>query len=130
MIIVGILLIVDFILEIIDITDLASNEYFDKVFVQVYAILIVGYAVSVVLFIVYFFLKNTPKTRPLVPWALGIAAVVNFLIVVWIIVYICVLYKRDKVYITNGKRMEDEVDDPDWHNDEDSPGQKKMKYVK
>ena len=70
----GILLIVDFILEIIDITDLASNEYFDKVFVQVYAILIVGYAVSVVLFIVYFFIANKPKTRPLVPWALGIAA--------------------------------------------------------
>ena len=129
MIIVGILLIIDFILEIIDITDLASNEYFDKVFVQIYAILIVGYAVSVVLFIVYFFIKNTPKSRPLVYWALGIAAVVNFLIVVWIIVYICVLYKRDKVYVTSGKKLDDD-DDPDWHNEEDSPGQKKMKYVK
>ena len=125
----GILLIIDFILEIIDITDIASNEYFDKVYVQVYAILLAGYAVAVVLYIVYFFLKSTPKTRPLVYWALGIAAVVNFLIVVWIIVYICVLYKRDKVYVTNGKKMDDE-DDADWHNDEDNPGQKKMKYVK
>ena len=122
MIIVGILLIVDFILEVIDITDIASNEYFDKVYVQVYAILLAFYAGSVVLFIVYFILKSTPKTRPLVPWALGIAAAVNFLIVVWIIVYICVLYKRDKVYVTNGKRGPEDEDDPDWHNDEDGPG--------
>jgi len=61
--IVGILLIIDFILEIIDITDLVTNEYFDKIYFQVYAVLIAGYAVAVVLYIVYFFMKDSPKSR-------------------------------------------------------------------
>jgi len=43
-----------------------------------------------------------------VPWALGIAAVVNFLIVVWVIVYITAIYKRDKVYVTSGKKLDDD----------------------
>ena len=87
---------------------------------------------AVVLYIVYFFMKDSPTSRKLVPWALGIAAIVNILIVIWVIVYISVIYKRDKVYVTSGKKMEDKLDDDDsdWHNDEDSPGKKKMKYVK
>ena len=59
-IIIGILLFIDFILEIIDITDLVTNEYFDKIYFQVYAALIVGYAVAVILYIVYFFMKDSP----------------------------------------------------------------------
>ena len=74
-------------------------------------------------------MKDSPRARSLVPWALGIAAIVNILIVIWITVYICAIYKRDKVYVTNGKKVNDD-DDSDWHNDEDGPGQKKMKYVK
>jgi amino acid transporter len=88
--------------------------------------------VAVVLYIVYFFMKDSQKSRKLVPWALGIAAVVNFLIVVWVIVYISFIYKRDKVYVTSGKKVNEvgDDDDSDWHNDEDSPGRKRMKYVK
>ena len=89
-----------------------------------------GYLAAVILYLVYFFMKDSPRSRSLVPWAIGIAALVNLLIVIWITVYIFFIYKRDKVYITDGKKSGDDGDDSDWHNDEDGPGQKKMKYVK
>ena len=60
------------------------------------------------------------------PWALLTAAIVNLLMVIWIIVYICAIYQRDKVYITTGKNGSD--DDQGWYHDED--GQSKMRYAK
>ena len=73
---IGILLIIDFILECLDLNEIAQNEYFDPIYWEVYFGILVLYAVAVILYIIYIIWKDGPKTRALVPWAIGIAVIV------------------------------------------------------
>ena len=114
---IGFLLIIDFILEALDINEIAQNEYFDQIYWRVYFAILIVYAVAVILYIVYIVWKDGPKTRALVPWALGFAAVANLLIIIWICVYILAFYKRDKVYVVVGHNLGDA--DDDYYHDED-----------
>mgnify|MGYP007096467133 FL=1 len=90
--------------------------------------LLLAYAAAVILYLWYFVTKDSPSSRSKVPIALLIAGIVNTLIVIWIVVYIMLIYKRDKVYVSSGKASDD---DSGWYEDE-NPGdkKKKMKYVK
>ena len=69
--------------------------------------------VALVLVFYYLFAKDSPSSRRVVPWALLIAAVVNFLIVMWIASYISLLYPYDKVYVRKSKN--------NYFNDEELP---------
>tara|TARA_B110001450_G_scaffold210929_1_gene202352 strand:- start:86 stop:523 length:438 start_codon:yes stop_codon:yes gene_type:complete len=90
---IGLLFIIDFILEALDLNEVAQNEYFDPIYWQVYLVLLVIYAIGAIMFLVYIIWKDGPKTRALVPWALMIGAIVNLLLIVWICVYIFCIYK-------------------------------------
>ena len=98
-IIIGILLIIDFFIEVFELVDLSYNEYFEPMYFYIYLALILVYAVAVVLYCIYLFGKDSPSTRGLTPWALLIAGIVSILIAVWIIVYIFFIYPENKVYI-------------------------------
>ena len=98
-IVVGILLIIDFIIETYELLDLAQNEYFDPIYAYIYFGLLCVYGGAVVLYFVYLVAPDSPRTRGLTPWSLLIAGITSVLIAVWIVVYIYVLYPRDKVYI-------------------------------
>ena len=124
---IGLLFIIDFILEALDLNEVAQNEYFDPIYWQVYLVLVFIYAIAAVLFLVYIIWKDGPKTRALVPWALMIGAIVNLLIIVWICVYIFCIYKQDKVYVAVGHNLGES--DDDWYHDEDD-SKKKMRYGK
>ena len=108
--------------------EVGENEYFHPVYFDVYLVLILGYAAAVILYIWYYVTKDSPESRSKVQWAILIAAIVNTLLVIWIVVYIMFIYKRDKVYVVSGKASSD---DDGWYEDE-NPGEKKkqMKYVK
>merc|ERR1712178_221921 len=49
-------------------------------------------------------------SRSVVPWALLLGAIANFLIAIWIIVYICFIYDKDKVYMTRYDRESNDTD--------------------
>ena len=98
-IVVGILLIIDFIIETYELLDLAQNEYFDPIYAYVYFALICVYGIAVVMYTVYLFAPDSPRTRSLTPWSLLIGGIVSLLIAIWIVVYIYFLYPKDKVYI-------------------------------
>ena len=124
----GIILCIDFILEVFDVAEVGENEYFDPVYFDVYLVLLLAYAASVILYLWYFIVADSPSSRAKVPWAILIAAIVNTLIVIWIVVYIMLIYKRDKVYVSSGKASDD---DSGWYQDEErGDKKKKMKYVK
>ena len=96
---VGILLIIDFCIETYELLDLAQNEYFDPIYPNVYFALLCVYGIAVVMYSVYLFAPDSPRTRGLTPWSLLIAGIVSLLIAIWIVVYIYFLYPKDKVYI-------------------------------
>ena len=125
---IGILLCFDFVLEVFDVAEVGENEYFDPIYFDIYLVLLLAYAAAVILYLWYFVTKDSPSSRSKVPIALLIAGIVNTLIVIWIVVYIMFIYKRDKVYVSSGKASDD---DSGWYEDE-NPGdkKKKMKYVK
>ena len=125
---IGILLCIDFVLEVFDVAEVGENEYFDPIYFDIYLVLLLAYAAAVILYLWYFVTKDSPSSRSKVPIALLIAGIVNTLIVIWIVVYIMFIYKRDKVYVSSGKASDD---DSGWYEDE-NPGdkKKKMKYVK
>ena len=60
---------------------------------------LVIYFVAVVLLFIYLVANDSPDTRALIPWGFLIGAIANFLIVIWIIIYIGFMYEEDKVYV-------------------------------
>ena len=106
-------IIIDFVVEILNAINISENEYFSKSYLQVYIAILIDFSVAVILVLYYFIAKDSPSSRRVVPWALLIAAVVNFLIVLWIASYISLLYPYDKVYVRKQQN--------NYFNDEELP---------
>ena len=106
-------ILIDFVVETLNAVNISENEYFSKSYLQVYIALLIDYGVALVLVFYYLFAKDSPSSRRVVPWALLIAAVVNFLIVMWIASYISLLYPYDKVYVRKSQN--------NYFNDEELP---------
>ena len=79
--------------------DISQNEYFDPLYFQVYICLIILYGLAVILYQIYVLGPDSPTTRAFVPWALLLAAIVNVLIIFWVVIYINFLYDKDSVYV-------------------------------
>ena len=93
----GLIVLFDWVIEVMFSGDLVDNEYYDPIYMQVYLGLLGIYAVSLGLFLAYLVSTDGPCSRCLVPFAVLIAALVNFAIVTLIFVYIYHYYKYDKV---------------------------------
>ena len=78
-----------------------------------YIAILIDYSVALGLVFYYLIAKDSPSSRSVVPWALLIAAVINFLIVMWIASYISLLYPYDKVYVRKSQN--------NYFNDEELP---------
>ena len=111
----GLLLLFDWAIEVIFSEDLIHNEYFEPIYMQVYLGLLGIYAVALGLYLAYLVSKDGPCSRCLVPFAVLLAALVNFAIVTWIIVYIYKYYKYDKVYVTTSyNEKQNKYDYEEW----------------
>ncbi len=77
----------------------------------VYIGLIFIFAIAAFLYFHYLVQRDSPSTRSIIPWSLIIAAIVSFLIVIWIIVYILYIYKHDKVYIVYYDKKDSKYDE-------------------
>ena len=98
-IIIAILLIIDFFIEIYNVYMIYDNDFFDPIYGGLYVAILVIYFAAVILLFIYLVANDSPGTRGLVPWGFLLGAIANFLIVIWIIIYIGFLYEEEKVYL-------------------------------
>ena len=116
--IVGIILIIDWSVEVIFSDDIKENEYYDPIYFWVYMGILGLYAIAVFFYIAYFASYDGPCSRSIVPWALLIAGIANIGLVIWVFVYIYILYKHPKVYVVSGshegKDKETTYDYEEW----------------
>ena len=96
---IAILLIIDFCIECFNTYLIFDNDFFDPMYGNVMIAFLVLYFVAVVLLFIYLVANDSPDTRALIPWGFLIGSIANFLIVIWIIVYIGFMYEEDKVYV-------------------------------
>ena len=95
----GIFLIIDFIIQILEVIFILTNEYFDNVFGMVYLLILIPLFVAVLMYMFFYCTKDSKSSRSIVPWTFLLAAFTSFFLVIWITVYICVIYNREKVYV-------------------------------
>ena len=86
------------------------NEYFDKSYGIVYAVLLIPILVAVIFQFIYWCSKDSPGTRGLLPWSFFIAGIAGILIALWVLIYILFMYKRKYVY--NQTYHNEEEDEP------------------
>mmetsp|Transcript_8292 Transcript_8292/g.13867 ORF Transcript_8292/g.13867 Transcript_8292/m.13867 type:complete len:152 (+) Transcript_8292:23-478(+) len=98
------IVIANFFFEVIQIILISNNFYFDPVYPMVYALLLLPMAYSIGTFI-YFYMNDTPGARERAREGFIFAAIANFLIALWIIIYITQIYPYDKVYIKEYDRF-------------------------
>ena len=105
----AILAIVDFFFSCINLWTLYDNEYFDPIYPNVYAVLLIVLLVAVVLLLIYLIAPDSRGTRKILPYGYLVYGIGGILIGLWVIVYIAFIYKRDKVYIKDYSYQEDDV---------------------
>ena len=80
---------------------IGTNDYFEANYAVVYVLLLVLLFIAVVMAIIYLILDDSRDSRELVSWAFLLAAIANFLIVLWIVIYIAFIYDRTEVMVTS-----------------------------
>ena len=98
-ILIGILIIVDLVIEVINLIFISQNEYFDSVYPSIYGFILLPMVAAVALYIYYYSSRDSHSTRSNLPIALILATITSFLLVIWIIVYISAIYPKEKVYV-------------------------------
>ena len=96
----GVFLIGHLVIEFLNLVFILMNDNFDLLFGVVYLLLLAPLLVASLIYSFYYCSKESHKARSYLPWAFILGAVSSVLIGVWIILYICVIYKKDKV-LTN-----------------------------
>lgn len=99
MIFFGVILLLDVISECFNAFEIAVNDNFDFVFACVYCILVFLLFVALGFQAYYWCARDSPTSRGLIQWSFLAASIINFLIAIWIIVYILCIYKKDKVVV-------------------------------
>ena len=102
---IGIILIIDFFLECLNLYFIAENPYFDSIYPTIFAIILIPLAV-VCGFFFYWFCKDSRESRKLLPIGLIIGAIAELALFIWIIVYICFIYQPKSVYVNKWDKQE------------------------
>ena len=111
---IGLVVIIDFIVEAFFLHDIDENEYFDdRIYFYGFLSILILFSLAILLILIYFIFPDRPWTRSLIPAALLIATISNLLIFFWILIYITGIYDKDKVMNisrkNDGSRDLDEV---------------------
>ena len=78
-----------------------TNDYFDAGYAVVYVLLLMLLFIAAIMALVYLFLDDSKESRELVTWAFLLASIANFLIVVWVIIYIAFIHDRNDVLVSS-----------------------------
>jgi len=75
-----------------------------------YSALLFVFFIAVIMQMTYWCRKDSHSARRVVPWSFLMAAIINILLLVWVIIYILAIYDKDKVpSIRYEKADEDEL---------------------
>jgi hypothetical protein len=96
----GVVLILDLLIEALNFCIIITNGYFDKMFGLLYLTILLPLAFGAVAYIYYFSSRNRKGPRSWLPCANLLAFISSLLLIFWIIIYICVFYQRDEVFIS------------------------------
>ena len=118
---IGIILCVEFLYLLLELWFIFSNDYFDIEYSAFYAFFMLFILVTVIIFLVWFCNMEDKKARKALGPALLVALIGNFIIIAWVIIYICVIYDNDphkdedqvivQKYIASSNRQDDADDD-------------------
>ena len=125
LIFVGILLVIDFIFILINCIMATLNPFFDDIYKYIYWAIIFVIFVAVILQIVFWCGVDSPGGRSVLPWSFLIASIANILLFIWIIVYICAIYPRNKIWLPKNSS-----EDADYYDDYDEDSYKAKHRVK
>ena len=95
-------MIIDFLVEMVNVIMIKENEYFDIIYFLLMVFFIAPLGLGAVLYIVYYALDDSHKSRRLLPFAIFCAFVSNYLMFIWTLLYISAIYPEDKVYVISG----------------------------
>ena len=109
---VGLIVIIDFIVEAFALHDIDENEYFDdRIYFDGFLIILILFSIAILLILIYFVFPDRPFTRSLIPTALLISITSNLLLFFWMLIYINGIYEHQKVF--NITRKNDGIRDSD-----------------
>ena len=96
---IGIILCVEFIILLIELYLIATNDYFELMFSAFYALFLIPILVTVVVFIIWLCDTSDIEFRKWLPGALWVAVVGNFVLIGWIIIYLLAIYDNENEYV-------------------------------
>ena len=109
---IGLVVIIDFIVEAFSLHEIDENEYFDdRIYFTGFLMIMILFSLAILLILIYFVFPDRPWTRKLIPGSLLIGMISNLLIFFWIVIYISGIYDREKVL--NISRRNDGVREAD-----------------
>ena len=97
--IVAVILFLDFIRQIIYLTEIFINPYFSVWYGIGYLIILLVFTTAVILIAIFLFAKDSKENRKLAPWAFLLAAAASFLLALWVFLYIECVYREEIVKI-------------------------------
>ena len=96
---IAILLICELGFLIYELVAIENNTFFDNNYGLIYFIFLIPLLFSIMVFVVFFFNYKSQSTRGWIPEALLVAALANFALVVWILIYISFFYEYRSVAV-------------------------------
>jgi hypothetical protein len=96
---IAILLICELGFLIYELVAIENNTFFDNNFGLIYFIFLIPLLFSIMVFVVFFFNYKSQSTRGWIPEGLLVAALANFALVVWILIYISFFYEYRSVAV-------------------------------
>lgn len=107
----GVFILINFLIECYQLVEICMNdEHFGFEYSCVYSFLLFGLFVALFLHMYYWVSNDSHAVRSVVPWAFLTAGIVNILICLWIIIYICGIYSYDMVYLAHYDKKENDVE--------------------
>lgn len=96
---IGIILCIEFLILLIELYLIATNDYFELMFSAFYALFLIPILVSVVVFLIWLCDTSDIEFRKWLPGALWVAVVGNFVLIGWIIIYLLAIYDNENEYV-------------------------------
>lgn len=112
---IGIVLILEFFILLIELYFIATNDYFDISYGAFYAFFLIPILVTVIAFFVWLCNRDNKDYRKYLGNALLVAVIGNFILVAWVIIYICAIYDNNNEEVIVQQKLgtsekQDEVD--------------------
>lgn len=96
---IGSVLCAEFVILLIELYFIATNDYFDLIYGAFYAFFLISILVAALIFLVWFCDTGDISRRKWLPGALLVAVIGNFILIAWILIYLLAIYDNENEYV-------------------------------